>query len=136
MGVNVVQGRFYSSNDGIIHYITRRQDVTFYPFESSYHKFKSDGSSDKEGVYIVCEEYPPSHHWVVLHNESIMNGHRITKVTGKAMTLDEARAYNQAIDDAIANWRWGVSAIATLKKKQIVTVSHMGTITTQELTDV
>lgn len=52
------------------------------------------------------------------------------------MTPDQAQAYNQAINDAVAQYKNGIGAIKALKIKQAVTVEHIGTTTKQEVTEI
>lgn len=44
-----------------------------------------------------------------------------------------AYIYNQAIEDALKEYKNGVGAIAALKKKFVVTVEHEGRSTKQEV---
>lgn len=52
------------------------------------------------------------------------------------MTLQEARAYNRAISDAVNAYKHGVGAIRALRLREVVTVEHVGTTTTQEVKEV
>ena len=52
------------------------------------------------------------------------------------MTLQEAHAYNQAINDAVAAYDKGIGAIKALKIKRVYVVEHIGKGTKQEVVEV
>lgn len=60
----------------------------------------------------------------------------VGSIDGDAMTVHDAKVYNQAINDAVASYSKGIGSIRALKIKHVVVVEHIGKGTKQEVAEV